>query len=192
MDLEGLSPAEAGEVDLYLLDPSSEPALEECLSSPCACYCVLKRPGGCLLVLPQAAVSETALAAADDAGHVGLAGPSLATACKGISLTETGDWAQVYPARQVQVRIVDFEASVCSCLSSLTLSITLPSIPTTLRFSHWQSKWLLLPWLGSETDRGAEAQQVMARGQASKHVVPSEQRSQPSPAWLHSRAFCRT
>ena len=90
MDLDGLSPAEAGEVDLYLLDPAWDPALEECLSSPCACYCVLKRPGGCLLVVPQAAVSEPALAAADESGHVGLVGPSLATSCKAISLTESG------------------------------------------------------------------------------------------------------
>ena len=119
MDLEGLSPAEAGEVDLYLLDPSVEPALEECLSSPCACYCVLKRPGGCLLVLPRAAVAETALITAEEAGYVGLLGPSLATSCKGISLTEAGEWAQVYPPRQVQVRIVDFDAQVCSCLSPL-------------------------------------------------------------------------
>ena len=119
MDLDGLSPAEAGEVDLYLLDPAWDPALEECLSSPCACYCVLKRPGGCLLVVPQAAVSEPALAAADESGHVGLVGPSLATSCKAISLTESGDWAQVYPAKQVPVRIVDFEAPVCICLSPL-------------------------------------------------------------------------
>ena len=119
MDLEGLSPAEAGEVDLYLLDPSWDPALEECLASPCACYCVLKRPTGCLLVVPQAAVSESALAAAEEAGFPGLVGPSLTTVCKGISLTESGEWAQVFPARQVQVRIVDFEAQVCICLSPL-------------------------------------------------------------------------
>ena len=51
---------------------------------------------------------------------MGLLGPSLVASCKAISLTESGDWAQVYPAKQVQVRIVDFEASVCICLSALT------------------------------------------------------------------------
>ncbi|CAE7255329.1 unnamed protein product [Symbiodinium sp. CCMP2592] len=123
MELDAISPAEAGGVDVLVLDPSSDPALEECLSSPCACYCVLKRPGGCLLALPSAAVSEPALSTAEAAGHPGLVGPFLALTCKAISLTESGEWATVCPPRQLQVRVVDFDAAVCGSLSPLTGSV---------------------------------------------------------------------
>ena len=53
-DYESLVPAEAGEI-------------EECFASPCACYCVLKRPGGFLLAVPANSLDEAVLASAEDA-----------------------------------------------------------------------------------------------------------------------------
>ena len=209
MDLEGLSPAEAGEVDLYLLDPSWDPALEECLASPCACYCVLKRPTGCLLVVPQAAVSESALAAAEEAGFPGLVGPSLTTVCKGISLTESGEWAQVFPARQVQVRVVDFEAQVCICLSPLAGAVVDylafdPGDPTLFPLAVEVVAASFLAWLKDRPGARGAGGYVTAE-EAPADLLPSLswkdipraglQRSPRSLlllAWLRSRLYCRT
>ena len=66
-DYESLVPAEAGEIELLVLDPGTDPALEECFASPCACYCVLKRPGGFLLAVPANSLDEAVLASAEDA-----------------------------------------------------------------------------------------------------------------------------
>ncbi|CAE7205238.1 unnamed protein product [Symbiodinium sp. KB8] len=117
--LEALAPAEAGEIELLVLDPGLDPALEECFASPCACYCVLKRPGGFLLAVPANSLDEAALLAAEEAGFAGVVGPSKTTLCKAVSWTDTGEWAQVYPSRQVPARLVDLEAAAAPSLSPL-------------------------------------------------------------------------
>ena len=119
MDYEALVAAQGGEIELLVLDPSSDPALEECFASPCACYCVLKRPCGFLLAVPANSLDDAVLRSAEEAGFLGVIGPSRTTLCRAVSWTDTGEWAQVYPSRQVSTCLIDLEAAAASSLVPL-------------------------------------------------------------------------
>ena len=118
MTPEEVQPAEAGEVNLLKV------RLQDVLgiasdAPPAVCYCVLSRPGGFLLVLPNGVFSPGILQEAADLGYPGVIGPSTVISAPAVELSESGDWIGVYPPRQLEVTLIDFGDSAAVGLEPL-------------------------------------------------------------------------
>ena len=88
MDFESLTAAEAGDIEILVLEALPGTELEGLVTESCLCYVVLNF----LLCVPAGAVAEPALTAAAEEGHTGLIGPAHRISARAVSLGETGEW----------------------------------------------------------------------------------------------------
>eukprot|EP00439_Symbiodinium_sp_Y106_P081109 s1170_g20.t1 len=86
---------------------------------PAVCYCAMKRPGGLLLAVPHGFVPAHVLLEAEQEGFPDLVGPHVVTSAQVVELSESGDWIGVYPARKVNVLLVDLSERAASALEVL-------------------------------------------------------------------------
>ena len=118
MNPDEVAAAEAGDVSLLKLRPQL--VLPDFTDAPPAvCYCVLKRPGGFLLVVPGASLPSGLLQEAANEGFVGLVGPYTTATAPAVELAENGDWLGVYPPRNIEYLLIDFADAASAALEPL-------------------------------------------------------------------------
>ncbi|CAE7225066.1 unnamed protein product [Symbiodinium sp. CCMP2592] len=105
--MEEIVAADTGEVVLLRVNYALALGLEGEVPWAAA-YCVLKRPGGLLLVLPAGYLPAQVLLDAFGEGFRGALGPHTETSAPAVELVESGEWAGVYPARNLSVLLADF------------------------------------------------------------------------------------
>ena len=106
MTPDEVQPAEAGEVNLLKLRFQDVMGIVSD-APPAVTYCVLSRPGGFLLVVPNGVFPPGLLQEAADTGYPGVIGPSTVISAPAVELAENGEWVGVYPPRSIEVTLVD-------------------------------------------------------------------------------------
>ncbi|CAE7273945.1 rluB [Symbiodinium sp. CCMP2592] len=98
------------------------PPSEDRASATCVAYCIMKRPSGFLLCIPEGFLSQGDLDAglllAEEEGI----GPSLSIRVAPVMLTESGDWEAVTDPETIPAVVVDLSAHLADQVSIADLS----------------------------------------------------------------------
>ena len=89
--MDQLAAFEDGAVEI--LEFTWPPFSEDQPSATCVAYCIMKRPSGFLLCIPEGFLSPVELEAGQQASEEEGIGPSLAIRVPPVRLEESGDWA---------------------------------------------------------------------------------------------------
>ena len=106
MEFDSITPADAGAIVLYRLSFLDFADCED--TRPCIAYCAMKRPGGLLLCVPSAAFFLELLE-----------GPHTTVTVQAVGLTDSGDWARSFRARNVDALLIHLDSSAARGLSPL-------------------------------------------------------------------------
>ena len=123
INFESLSAAEAGDIEILVLDALPGTELEGLITEACLAYVVLKREHGFLLCVLAGVVAEPALSAASASGHTGLIGPAHRVSARAVALGEAGEWVMAEPVTRLAVYLLDLESEASLSLLPLTTGL---------------------------------------------------------------------
>ncbi|CAE7613211.1 unnamed protein product, partial [Symbiodinium necroappetens] len=115
MDFDSLVAAESGSVEIVEF---SWPVLSpDQASYQCLAYCIMKRPSGFLLCVPEGFLPQEELDRGQAATEVDGIGPSFVASAPAVVVSPTGEWSTPAEAELVPAIVVDLSAQVASQLA---------------------------------------------------------------------------
>ncbi|CAE7864492.1 unnamed protein product [Symbiodinium microadriaticum] len=106
---------------IEILEFSWPPTSEDQPSATCVAYCIMRRPSGFLLCIPEGFLSPVELEAGQQASEEEGIGPSLAIRVPPVRLEETGEWVAVQEPL-VPALVVDLAAQLTDQVAPADLS----------------------------------------------------------------------
>ncbi|CAE7293507.1 unnamed protein product, partial [Symbiodinium sp. KB8] len=122
MDFEALVPAETGSVEI--VEFSWPVAFADQVSYQCLAYCIMKRPSGFLLCVPEGFFPQEELDKGQLAAEAEGLGPSFNVVAPAVALGAGGEWTTPPGGEMVQAVVVDLEARLSAQVSPADMSQT--------------------------------------------------------------------